>query len=323
MNITARNRQKDIFTAEFFRWNRQRLAEKTQGGLIVLSAYDLMQKTSDMASPFLQEANFWYLTGIEEPGWHLVYDGTNDTALLVQPKLSEVERIFGGEPDTAAILARSGAKEVIPEENFEPFLRSLAKKHSTVYGLKLEKQEFVLNPAPKAQWGRLERLFSKVLDCSSELTKLRAIKQSLELEAIQQAVDLTVSAFEHARTKLAHCQYEFQLEAEFGYMFRMHNADHAYDPIVAAGANACTLHYGKNTDKIYKNQPILCDIGARKQYYTADITRVFVKGTLNHEQQAIYDALAKAQQQIITLIKPGFPLTEYAKSVEYRYNRVR
>lgn len=138
------------FGANFFHGNRQQLARDLKGGLVVMAGYDAMQQTNDQAGAFVQEANFWYLTGVTWPGWRMIYDGTRDKCLLVAPKRSAIEITFDGEPDYGALLERCGADEIIQEDDLSLQLTQLARAHSTVYsyGNSVE-QNFVLNPAQR------------------------------------------------------------------------------------------------------------------------------------------------------------------------------
>lgn len=167
----------------FFRDNRARLAEALKGGLIILTAYSEMQRRADQAFRFEQEAHFWYLSGIDAPRWKLVYDGMRHHTWLVCPELDEVERIFNGEADARLLRETSGADEVVDEADFEQLLRQLTRTHSTVHTVKpapADRYSFVQNPASKQLTRTLERIFPAVDDCTSELARLRAIKQPNE-----------------------------------------------------------------------------------------------------------------------------------------------
>lgn len=303
---------------EFFAGNRQQLSERLGGGLVVLSAYWPMQRGNDMAHPFEQEANFWYLSGVDEARWLLVHDGQRGHTWLVRPTLSDVERIFNGALDEAAIKKRCGADEIIDEEEFEPLLRQLARHHSKVYTVQPVKEafEFVLNPAQKNLTRRLERIFAQVDDCRLELAQLRAIKQPDEIKQLQKAIDITAKAFAAAKSTLNECKHEYELQAIFDAEFTRRGARHGYDPIVAASKNACTLHYSQNSAPIRAKQLVLCDIGARYGGYIADITRTYAKGEPTARQQAVLRAVAEAQQKIIALLRPGLPVVEYIENSE-------
>jgi len=75
---------KSHFTSEFFAGNRQRLRELFTGTApIVVTASGILQRSGDSTFPFAQDANFWYLTGIDEPDILLVMD--RDKEYLIVP----------------------------------------------------------------------------------------------------------------------------------------------------------------------------------------------------------------------------------------------
>jgi Xaa-Pro aminopeptidase len=59
----------------FFQSNQRRLFQVLGSGVCVVSAHVALQRTNDTSFIFEQEANFWYLTGIEVPNWWVIIDG--------------------------------------------------------------------------------------------------------------------------------------------------------------------------------------------------------------------------------------------------------
>lgn len=282
-----------------------------------MTAYDAIQQSGDMEAPFLQESNFWWLTGIEEPGWKAVIDPRLHHMTLVRPKRSHSSIVFNGSTDDALIMSISGAEEIISYEDFEPVLRQLARRHAlarTVYDKKVD-HDFIHNPAQANLYAVLERTFTNVHDASKELADVRAIKDDVEQAAIKKAVSLTEKAFTHVLSKLSTFKYEYEIEAEFTYFFRKHGAHHAYAPIVASGENACTLHYGKNSKKLPSKGMILIDIGARVNGYAADLTRTYAVNPTKRQAE-VHHSVERAHKQILSLLKPGLPLNEYIRSVD-------
>jgi Xaa-Pro aminopeptidase len=111
--------------------------------------------------------------------------------------------------------------------------------------------------------------------------------------------------------------YEYEIEAAFTHAFRSNGATgHAYDPIVAGGKNACTLHYNDNNMALPKNGLVLMDIGARVGGYAADITRTYAIGTPTQRQKDVHAAVESAHHAIITLLRPGASVIEYHDSVD-------
>jgi Xaa-Pro aminopeptidase len=308
-------------TSDFFKANREAITEKLNGGVLAVSAYTEMQRGNDTAFFFEQEANFWWLTGVEVADWWLIVDGLRNKSWLVAPTLSDSRQIFDGSlsPDEAKKV--SGVDEVISRDDALSLLRQLAKKHSVAHTLgdvpHAEYFDFTLNPGPKKLFELLERTFNSVNDCRKDLASLRAIKQPEEITAMKRAISLTVDAFHNVKQQLDMFSYEYEVEAEFTYHFKKNGAQgHAYDPIVAAGHNACTLHYINNNTKLKKRQLLLMDIGARVSGYAADITRTYSIGEPTSRQIAVHGAVESAQKQIIKLIKPDVTVEEYQREVD-------
>jgi Xaa-Pro aminopeptidase len=306
---------------DFFTSNRRQLITKLEGGVVAMTGYSEMQRGNDASFGFEQEANFWWLTGIDAPDWWLVIDGVHNKSWLAAPMISQSRQIFDGSMSPEQAREISGVDAVVSHDEALSILRELAKKHSTVYALGdqpyADHFDFILNPAPKKLHETVARLFTSVHDCRLELAQLRAIKQPEEITAMKSAINLTIDAFTAVKAKLPGLNYEYEVEAEFSYLFRRMGAKgHAYDPIVAGGKNACTLHYATNNDKLKKRQLLLLDIGARVNGYAADITRTYSYGEPTKRQFDVHAAVQSAHQQIIELIQPNLAVDQYQRDVD-------
>ena len=79
----------------------------------------------------------------------------------------------------------------------------------------------------------------------------------------------------------------------------------AYGSIVAAGRNACILHYQQNDALLRDGDLVLIDAGCEIDCYASDITRTFpVSGRFSPEQKAIYELVLEAQQAAFAAIGP-------------------
>ena len=144
---------------------RQRVFEVAKSALIVLSAYDEMQLSGDMAAPFLQESSFWWLTGIEEAGWKLILDGSRKKSTLVCPARSQVDIVFNGRMTDQQVREVSRIDRIIDIDDFEKELRQLRRHRSIVqtidnihYGDTMH-----LNPAQNELNKTLKRIFDSVI----------------------------------------------------------------------------------------------------------------------------------------------------------------
>jgi Xaa-Pro aminopeptidase len=314
--VYHKNTMKNLFAS-----NRERIIARLGGGIIVLSAYTAMQRSNDMAYAFEQEANFWWLTGIEAADWQLIVDGTRGKSWLVAPEVSGSHEIFDGSLSAEKAQKISGVDAIVSQDEGASLLRDLAKKHSVVYTIgehpHAEYFDFSLNSAPKKLHELLERTFNSVQGCRKELSQLRAIKQPEEITRIKKAIALTTNAFEEYKNQLDSMQYEYEVEAYFSHYFRSRGAKgHAYDPIVAGGKNACTLHYVANDTRLKKRELLLLDIGARAEGYAADITRTYAFGEPTKRQRAVHAAVQTAQSRIIKLLKPELSVEHYQREVD-------
>lgn len=311
-----------MIDSDFFKGRRQALMEQLEGGVAVLTAYRPYQMVADMAGPFRQEPNFWYLSGIDEPDWRIIIDGQRGYCWAVMPTRDPVQVVFEGGMTAQQAQQRSGVDEVIDADTAQKILKGFIKNDNVIHTLSKQKDYyqalFALNPAIDTLVAELTELGAKPRDCQSILTALRTIKQPEELAAIRKAVAITTAAFDDVHKTLSELATEYAIDAQLGHHFRERGARHAYPPIVAAGGHACTLHYDVNQGKVRPGDMVLIDAGARVDGYSADITRTYARGSISARAQAVHQAVRSAHHDILGLIQPGRSLREYQQQVDER-----
>jgi len=304
---------------QFYIRNRRAAFGVIASKVLIVSGNVSLQRSNDASYRFEQEANFWYLTGINEAGWTLVSEA--EQSILIAPDIDEMHRIFDGGLSFERAQEISGVDKIVSFTQGKEIIKSLAKKYTHVATLgddpHKEHYNFFLNPGPVEMYKALVGIFEGVEDFRLALAKLRAIKQPEEIEAIRKAIQVTADAFKDVKEKITDYAHEYEVEADFSYHFRSNGASgHAYDPIVAGGENACTLHYGENSEALNKGEFILLDIGARVDGYAADITRTYALGKVSERYQAVHGAVEKAHKEIIGLLHPGLSIIEYHEKVD-------
>ncbi len=314
------------FGGAFFAGNRARLRQLFTGTApIVLTASGQLQRSTDDAHRFHQDRSFWYLTGVDEPDVILVMDKTRE--YLIVPSREDVREAFDGAVDYAALAAISGIKEILPSKEGWRQLAARLKKVQHVATLAAPPRYVDLwgmytNPARAELMRRIKDLQPSVefLDLRQHLARMRMVKQTIELDAIQAAIDITIGSLKNAvrPAKLARYGFEYELEAEIGYGFRKRGAaGHAFDPIIAGGQRACTLHNTANNAPLVSDELVLIDIGAQAHQYSSDISRTYaVRSRPSRRQQQIFDAVCEAQDYAYSLLKPGVVMHEYEKQME-------
>jgi Xaa-Pro aminopeptidase len=91
------------------------------------------------------------------------------------------------------------------------------------------------------------------------------------------------------------------------FEFRQHGSQYpAYSRIVAAGANACVLHYRADNAPIRDGELVLIDAGCELDGYASDITRTFpANGRFTGPPRALYDLVLASQDAADAATKPG------------------
>jgi Xaa-Pro aminopeptidase len=135
---------------------------------------------------------------------------------------------------------------------------------------------------------------------------MRLYKSRAEQSSLRRAAAVAMRGHRRAMQFAAPGRMEYQVMAEVLHEFRSHNADMSYHPIVAGGANACTMHYHKNDQPLQDGELLLLDAGCELDYYASDITRTFpVGGRFSSVQRAVYEVVLEAQLAAIDKVRPG------------------
>lgn len=325
----ARSVNDIVFDSSFFIGNRERLRQLFTGTApIVITANGLLQQGTDAPYGFHQDRSFWYLTGIDEPGVLLVMDKGKE--YLVVPPRELVREQFDGAVDLSAMSRVSGIKTVYYEKEGWKQLEARLKKvqHVATLGAPQRFIEYLglyTNPARADLIQRIKDTNPNIelLDLRTHLARMRMVKQPVEIDAIQRAVDITVDTMKEILKprQLAKYSFEYEVEADLTRGFRRRgatgNLGHAFTPIVASGERACTLHHTLNESPLATGDVLVLDVGAQAGCYAADITRsVVLGGAPTRRQQAVYDAVLEAQKYGLSLLKPGVLLRTYEKQME-------
>jgi len=314
------------FTSEFFAANRGRLRELFTGTApIVITANGLLQRGTDNSYRFAQDASFWYLTGINEPDIVLVMD--RDKEYLIVPERNASREAFDGSVEYEALTQRSGVQTICDSKAGWEQLAGRLKKVKHVATIApppayIEQIGLYTNPARATlvQKLKLDNEELHLLDIGPHLSRLRMVKQAIELEAIQAAIDITVSTLKSALkpARLRKYTYEYQLEAELSRGFRWRGASgHAFEPIVAGGIRACTMHYLANDGPFVSDELVVIDVGAEIEYYAADIARTISLSPPSRRQQTVHTAVLEVRQFALELLRPGTLLHDYEQQIEH------
>ena len=142
--------------------------------------------------------------------------------------------------------------------------------------------------------------------------EMRLSKSPMELRLLQHAIDISTEAHERSWLAAATAKWEYEIDAEVAYTFKLRNADNwGYPDIVGCGPNATTLHYIESQSPVKPGELLLMDVGAEYQHYSADITRTIpVNGRFSPVQAEIYQIVYDAQEAVAKASRPGATLSD-------------
>ena len=272
-------------------------------------------RNNDAEYLYRQNSDFYYLTGFaEEHALLALIPGRKqgEVVLFCQEKNKEKELWTGILMGPDAAIQNLAIDDAYPIADIDDILPGLIEGRDRVYYSmgkddKFDDQvmEWVKTVRQKAKMGA--RPPGEFLMLDHLLHEMRLFKSTAEIKLMERAAK--ISAEGHRRA-MAFCRpgvHEYELEAELLYAFtRNGSRAPAYSSIVAAGDNACILHYNTNNAAIEMGDLVLIDAGCEYEYYASDITRTFpASGKFSDEQKAIYEIVLKAQEAAIEEVKPG------------------
>ena len=306
---------------------RKAFMEKIAGGVAIFPSALPAMRTHSTEYRYRQDANFYYLTGFEEPEAVCVIapdHPEHQYVLFVRPRAPEQEVWTGKRAGVEGAKERFGADEAYPIEEFdEKISEYIGTSERLYYGFGAD-EAFNQKIIELLKGYRRHRLRegtgpTTLIDPTDLLAEMRLIKDEAELGWIRKAVNISVEAHTAAMRAVRPDMYEYELESLINSIYRKNGGTGpAFLTIVAKGTNATTLHYTANDCQIGDGDLVLIDAGCEYQYYCGDITRTFpANGKFTDTQRAVYQSVLDVQCEIIESIRPGVSIGDPAqKAVE-------
>jgi Xaa-Pro aminopeptidase len=298
-------------------------AQLGKDGIAIIPTALERPRNRDSDFLFRHDSYFYYLTGFTEPNAWLVLTGDGKSTLFCAPKDLERE-IWDGYrlgPDAAPeTLGVDGANSV---DDLDTLLPKLLENKDTVWypfathkGLETRVDAWLNKVRARVRYGAMcpgdQRDLCTILD------EMRLIKDAHEQDIMRRAG--VISARAHIRAMQLSARMlregkevrEYHLDAELLHEFRLGGSQYpAYGSIVAAGANACVLHYRADAAPVRDGELVLIDAGCELDSYASDITRTFpANGKFTGPQRALYDLVLASQEAAVAVTKEGARFTD-------------
>ena len=278
---------------DVFRQRRQKLAEKMEGEIAVISA-----ATGN---------DFIYLTGLTGDRQAVaVLDPSSDKpfTMFVLPR-EPMSTLWDGErPGVEGAVSRYGADEAWPAGQFDDQMTRIlnGRRSVSVHVGDIRIKERIEKLSQGG--GATARPFFN--DLAPVLHEMRVFKDPWEIAQLERAVEVTSLAHKRALQTVRPGQKEYDVQAEIEYVFRKNGLSTGFSSIVGSGPNAAILHYVHNDRTLRDGDLLLMDVGASCRGYVADVTRTIpVNGKFSDEQKELYSLVLKANQEAIKKMVPG------------------
>jgi Xaa-Pro aminopeptidase len=298
-------------------------AQLGPNGIAVIPTAPERPRNRDSDFLYRHDSYFYYLTGFTEPHAWLVVTGDGRSTLFCQPKDLEREIWDGYRLGPEAAVGALALDAAFPVNELDQQMPRLLENRDTVWfpfaihsGLEQKVAGWLNQVRARVRYGAL--CPEQQRDLCSILDEMRLVKDTHEQDVMRRAA--AISARAHVRTMQACARMlregkdvrEFHLDAELMHEFRMGGSQYpAYSSIVAAGANACVLHYRADVAPVRAGELVLIDAGCELDGYASDITRTFpADGKFTGPQRTLYDIVLASQEAAVAATKPGARFTD-------------
>ena len=293
-------------------------AQLGDGGIAIVPTAPERMRNRDSDYAYRHDSYFHYLTGFTEPNAWLVLTADGRSTLFCQPKDMEREIWDGYRLGPDAAVATLGVDAAYSVAELDQRLPRLLENRACVWypfathsGLAARVEGWLAPVRARVRYGAL--CPARQADLCLLLDEMRLVKDAHELALMRHAAQISARA--HVRA-MQHCAQalragqevrEYHLEAELLHEFRRYGAQApAYNSIVAAGANACVLHYRADRAPVGSNDLVLIDAGCEYDGYASDITRTFpAGGRFSGAQRALYELVLASQEAAVAATKAG------------------
>jgi len=283
-------------------------------GIAILPAAPVRRRNASLDYAYRQDSHFLYMTGFPEPEAVAVLmpgRAQGEYLLFVRERDAARESLDGPRAGTVGAVARYEADDAFPFDDIDDILPGLIESRSRVFyalGLHEEFDQRVLGWVNglrvHARQGRPAA--QELVALAPLLDDMRLYKSRAEQARMRRSAAIAVGAHRRAMRFVRPGRMEYEVMAEVVHEFHRHNAELAYTPIVAGGANACVMHYRDNDKRLLDGELLLLDAGCEHETYASDITRTFpIGGRFSPAQRAVYEIVLEAQLLAIDKVRVG------------------
>lgn len=192
------------------------------------------------------------------------------------------------------------------EGYYAPLLFCLQKEDVDRLGIEDEVLTLSTYRKLRQQIQKADLLSLSLVELGQQISDLRQVKTSAEMEKLRQAEAIGDRAFQKVLDRLEVGMTEKQVAAWLEFYMKEEGAEgFSFETIAASGLHSAMPH-AVPTDKVLEGGDFLTmDFGCLYQGYCSDMTRTVVMGKANVKQREIYETVLRAQETALKGIRPG------------------
>ena len=310
----------------FFLVNRQNFIKNLKEHLVslpensylfLMGGKDLYRyDNDDELHYFIQESNFYYLTGVLEANYYATINLTDASFSLYIPQPSEREKIFLHWETLEQIAEKYKCSTFDLTQLPLEIKRLNPNKLYVLNGINSDSGNKVLTcdyvfPAPYEKYNEIIDHDELIYEILADTRAKKTTEEINLLKYINKAtVEAHIDTMKKIYQKISTQQKIIERDVEnyfFSYIrSKLYSRNHPYEHICGCGVDGATLHYINNDQELKSGQLILMDMGGLAAGYVSDVTStVPVNGTFTQEQADIYNIVLEANQEVKKNAKPG------------------
>ena len=297
-----------MFNKEIYVERRKKLKENFKDGIILIMGNDFSPlDCPDNTYPFIQDATFKYYFGIDHNGLIGMIDIDKNKEIIFGNDFTMSDIIWMGKQKYLKDLAKDvGIENFVEKEEIKKYLENRKNiRFTNQYRAdNVMYLSSILNISPF----EFDKYTS--FDLVKAIIKQRNIKDRVEIQEIERAVDVTKEMHLAAMRNVKAGMKEYELVAEVEREPRKYNAYYSFQTILTK--NGQILHNHNHSNVLKDGDLVLLDCGALSdEIYCGDMTTTFpVSGKFTERQKTIHNIVRDMFDKAKDLARAGITYKE-------------
>ena len=297
-----------MLNKEVYISRRKKLKENFKDGLILIMGNNFSPlDCEDNTYPFIQDATFKYYFGIDHNGLIGLIDIDKNEEIIFGNDYTMSDIIWMGKQKFLKELAiEVGVEKFIEKEELKKYLEN--RKNIRFTNQYRADNIMYLSSILNINPFEFDKYIS--FDLVKAIIKQRNIKDKIEIEEIEKAVNITKEMHLSAMRNVKAEMKEYELVAKVEKQPRKYNAYYSFQTILSK--NGQILHNHSHLNTLKDGDMVLLDCGAlSNEGYCGDMTTTFpVSGKFTERQKIIHNIVRDMFDRAKELSKAGITYKE-------------